>query len=54
MWSFDELCKKPIGDGYLPAQARTICAIERILSEASGNGDLAIVGHGGHRNIALL
>jgi broad specificity phosphatase PhoE len=29
------------------AQARIICAIERILSQASGSGDLAIVGHGG-------
>jgi broad specificity phosphatase PhoE len=29
------------------AQARITCAIERILSQASGNGDLAIVGHGG-------
>ena len=29
------------------AQARIICAIERILSQASGNGDLAIDGHGG-------
>jgi broad specificity phosphatase PhoE len=29
------------------AQARIVCAIERIVSEASGNGDLAIVGHGG-------
>src|SRR5580704_5680266 len=27
------------------AQARIICAIERILSQAPGNGDLAIVGH---------
>jgi broad specificity phosphatase PhoE len=29
------------------AQARIVCAVERIVSEASGNGDLAIVGHGG-------
>jgi broad specificity phosphatase PhoE len=36
------------------AQARIVCAIERIVSEASGNGDLAIVGHGGNRDIALL
>jgi broad specificity phosphatase PhoE len=48
MWSFDELCENDrSATGYLPAQARIICAIERILSQASGNGDLAIVGHGG-------
>jgi broad specificity phosphatase PhoE len=29
------------------AQARIICAVERLASQASGNGDLAIVGHGG-------
>jgi broad specificity phosphatase PhoE len=29
------------------AEARIVCAIEQILSEASDDGDLAIVGHGG-------
>ena len=28
------------------AQARIVCAVERIVSPAFGNGDLAIVGHG--------
>jgi hypothetical protein len=28
------------------AQARIVCAVERIVSQAFGNGDLAIVGHG--------
>ena len=29
------------------AEARIVCAIEQIVSEASDDGDLAIVGHGG-------
>ena len=29
------------------AEARIVCAIEQIMSEASDDGDLAIVGHGG-------
>jgi broad specificity phosphatase PhoE len=29
------------------AEARIVCAIKQILSEASDDGDLAIVGHGG-------
>jgi broad specificity phosphatase PhoE len=29
------------------AQARIVCAVERIVSQSWGNGDLAIVGHGG-------
>jgi broad specificity phosphatase PhoE len=29
------------------AEARIVCAVEQIVSEASDDGDLAIVGHGG-------
>jgi broad specificity phosphatase PhoE len=29
------------------AQARIVCAVERIVSQSFGNGDIAIVGHGG-------
>ena len=36
------------------AQARIICAIERILSQASGNGDIAIIGHGAPEHCSIV
>jgi hypothetical protein len=50
-WSMRSLLsRKPASEGWEPAadaQARIVCAVERIVSQSFGNGDIAIVGHGG-------